>query len=237
MKTNVVDRMYHMSLALVSLCFLSLEADAQNRIGIIAQAGPTEVEVNGLGAFDVVSPFIKPIAQYTAGIQYERQLNAHWSLITGAQYTSRGFGIREQTDINLFGLDIPVGGSIETRLQYIEVPLAIQYELPSQGVAPFIEAGVSGAYALDGKIQPRVNAIISWKLPAIPLDLEDDIYNRLDVSAHAGVGLRIPTNDIGSFHIKAQYRHSVSDMFQDNITDIRIKSHGFSAGIGYTIRF
>jgi hypothetical protein len=82
-----------------------------------------------------------------------------------------------------------------------------------------------------------VNAIISWNLPAININLENDMYNRWDVSALVGAGLQIPTNDIGAVNIEVNYRHSLNDMFLDNITDIRIKSHGISAGIGYTMRF
>jgi hypothetical protein len=47
----------------------------------------------------------------------------------------------------------------------------------------------------------------------------------------------IPTNANSSIKVEVNYRHSLNDMFLDNITDIRIKSHGLSAGIGYTLRF
>jgi hypothetical protein len=49
--------------------------------------------------------------------------------------------------------------------------------------------------------------------------------------------LKIPVGENGAIQIDANYRHSLNDMFLDNITDIRIKSHGLSAGLGYTMRF
>jgi hypothetical protein len=212
-------------------------ARAQNTIGITGQAGTSDIEVNGLGILDVIDPYIKPIVQYSAGITYEKGLSRHWSVVTGAQYTSRGFGMRETLNVDLFGLDLPVGARIDTRLQYVEVPLQLKYNFAAEGVTPYIKAGASTAYAMSGHIQPKIDAIISWNLPEIRINLENDMYNRWDVSALAGLGVSIPTNDIGAVHVEVNYRHSLNDMFLDNITDVRIKSHGLSAGIGYTMRF
>jgi hypothetical protein len=60
--------------------------------------------------------------------------------------------------------------------------------------------------------------------------MENDLYNRFDISAMGSAGISIPTNDIGSIQFEINYRHSLNDMFQDNITDIRIKSNGIGAG-------
>lgn len=209
----------------------------QSSITAYVAAGPTNIEVTGAGVLDIIDPYIKPIAQFTAGVHYEQALSRHWSVVTGAQYTSRGFGMREQMNVDLFGIDLPIGASLETRLNYIEVPLMLKYNFTESGVSPYVKAGASGAYALDGKITPKVDAIISWSLPEIPINLNNDIYNRFDVSGIVGAGVSIPVNTSGAFQIEGTYRHSLNDMFLDNITDIRIKSHGFSVGIGYTMRF
>lgn len=158
-------------------------------------------------------------------------------MVTGAQYTSRGFGAREQLDINVLGLDLPLGASMETRLHYLEVPLMLQYNFREGGVTPYLKAGASAAYALDGKITPKIDALVTWNLPSIPINLENDLYNRFDVSAIAGAGVRIPVGESSYFQVEGAYRHSMNDMLMDQITDIRIKSHGWSAGIGYTVRF
>jgi hypothetical protein len=234
--TTIASNRITSTLALISFGFFQ-QAMAQSSITVNGAAGASDIEVNGLGILDLVDPYIKPIAQYTAGIQYERDITQHLAFITGAQYASRGFGAREDFNINLFGLDLPVGARLETRLNYMEVPLILKYNLTDHGVKPYIKAGASTAYALNGKITPRIDAIITWNLPSIHINLENDMYNRLDLSAVAGAGVSIPAGEFGSFQIEAMYRHSLNDMFLDKITDIRIKSHGLSAGIGYTIRF
>jgi hypothetical protein len=135
------------------------------------------------------------------------------------------------------GLDLPIGASLETRLNYLEVPMMLKYNITEEGIRPYIKAGVSAGYALDGKITPKIDALISWKLPAIDIPLENDMYNRFDISAIAGAGVSIPVHATGSIHFEATYRQSLNDMFLDNITNIRIKSHGLAAGIGYSVRF
>jgi len=236
MKTNVVIRKISWFLCL-ALIGMSGAMQAQNKIGVSALVGSSNIEVNGLGVLDLLDPYIKSIPQYNMGLVYERQFNRQWSVVTGAQYSSRGFGVREDANINLFGIELPVGAKVNTRLDYLEVPVAIQYNITKTGVTPYLKAGISTGYALHGKIQPTVNAIISWKLPPIDINLNNDLYNRWDVSAIASAGISIPTNDVGSLQLEVNYRHSLNDMFLDNITDIRIKSNGISAGIGYTMRF
>jgi hypothetical protein len=220
--------------ALITICKLGF---SQSTVTAHIGAGPTNVEVNGNELINIVDPYIKPIAQFTAGIQYERALSRHLSVLTGAQYTSRGFRAKEEFNIELLGMEVPFGASLETRINYLEVPLMLKYYFTESGVSPYIKAGASGAYALDGKITPKVNAIIPWSLPTLSLNLEDEIYNRYDVSAVIGAGVNIPFSQNGALQLDMAYRHSLNDMFQDNITDITIKSHGFSAGIGYTVRF
>jgi len=236
MKTNTVIRTMSL-LPFLVLGIMSTTLKAQNKVGVVAEVGSSNIDVNGLGVLELIKPDIKSIPQYSAGLIYERQLNSQWSIVTGARYATRGFEMREDVNINLMGLDIPVGAKINTRLHYLEVPVAVQFNFTKRGISPYLKAGIAAGYAVEGKIQPYVDAIINWKLPAIPINLENDLYNRFDISAMGSAGISIPTNDIGSIQLEVNYRHSLNDMFQDNITDIRIKSNGIGGGISYTMRF
>ncbi len=210
---------------------------AQTKITAFGSYGISDIQVSGLGILDLLDPYIKPISQYTAGLQFEKEIGSHLAFITGGQYTSRGFTARENFNVALFGIDLPIDARIDTRLEYVEVPLMLKYSIGEGGVTPYVKAGASTAYAISGKLQPKVEAIITWKLPAININLENDMYNRFDVSGIVGAGVNIPTNETGSIQFDINYRHSLNDMFLDKITDIRIKSHGLSAGVGYTMRF
>ena len=141
--------------------------NAQTSITAFGSAGISDIEVSGLGILDVVDPYIKPVTQYTTGFQYERGFNSNFSFVTGAQYTSRGFSVKEDFNIGVFGIDVPIGARLDTRLHYLEVPAMLKYTFGESGVTPYVKAGVSTAYAINGKIIPKVNAIITWKLPAI----------------------------------------------------------------------
>lgn len=223
--------------ALLLCSSYTYHASAQSTITVRAGAGPSEVAINGSALYDLADPYIKPITQYYAGLQYTKTLSDHVDLVTGVQYASRGFAAQEQLNVDVLGLDLPLGTRLITRFDYLEAPVMLRYHFTEQGVRPYIEAGASAGYALQGKLTPQVHAIIEWNLPSIPLNLNHDIYNRFDLSAMAGAGVEIPLGSNSAFHIEAGYRHSLNDMFQDQIIDIRIKSSGFTAGIGYTIRF
>lgn len=236
MTTNNSNRLLIIMIAIFTGLSFNLYSQ-HNSVTGFASAGISDIQVRGLGLLDLVDPYIKPIAQYTAGVQYERDFNNHLSFITGAQFTSRGFSAKETFNVDIGIIDLPVNASLETRLHYIEVPAMMKYSIGEGSVQPYVKAGASTAYAMSAKIQPKVNAIISWNLPAINVNLENDMYNRLDVSAIAGAGLNIPVGSTASVMLDVTYRHSLNDMFLDKITDIRIKSHGLAAGIGYTMRF
>jgi hypothetical protein len=197
----------------------------------------SDIQVTGLGLLDLLDPYIKPIPQYTAGLQFEKEIGRQFAVITGAQYTSRGFTAKENLKFDLMGIDLPIDARIDTRLKYVEVPLMLKYSIGKNAVKPYVKAGASAGYAFSGKLQPKVDAIITWNLPDININLENDMYNRFDVSGIVGAGVDIPINETGSIQFDFNYRHSLNDMFLDKITDIRIKSHGLSVGVGYTMRF
>jgi hypothetical protein len=234
MKANLTFRL----LSVGAILFLiNHPVQAQSYLTAHAGYGTTNLVVSGTPVDGLINPYIKPIAQYTAGIQYERSISNRLAFITGLQYASRGFGAREDFSVNVFGLELPVGAQIETRIDYVEVPLVAKYNFVEKGVTPYIKAGASTGYAFNGKVTPKINALVTWNLPQININLKNEMYNRVDVSTLVGAGVSIPVDELGSFHFDLTYRHSVNDMFQDNITNIKIKSHGLSAGIGFTMRF
>ena len=58
-----------LTLMLAILLSSIMYINAQTKITAFGSVGITEVQVSGLGVLDV-DPYIKPITQYTAGIQY-----------------------------------------------------------------------------------------------------------------------------------------------------------------------
>ena len=92
MTTNLSTRNLSTAAIFFTVSFYQLVL-AQSSVNVYGSIGPTNVEVNGLGILDVVDPYIKPITQYTAGLQYEKYFSRNLALVTGAQYSSRGFGV------------------------------------------------------------------------------------------------------------------------------------------------
>lgn len=236
MKKKQLFRSLFAGIFLLGNC-MAVNILAQDQLGVHGGIGSANVEVNGLGLLDIAEDYIIPVTQYHIGLRYEKALSSNFALVTGAQYASRGFATGEHILIPVMGLDIPIGARMETRLQYMEAPVMIQYNMTSGGIQPYVQAGISAAYALEGKIIPRIDALISWRLPDIDINLNNDLFNRWDLSALAGAGVHIPVNGTSAVNLQVSYRHSLNDMFLNKITDIQIKSHGYSVGVGYSIRF
>ena len=224
--------------ALISLLFFPVSmVKGQSTITVHADAGTSSVNTSGAALYDLADPYLKSVFQYTIGADYERALSNHFAVLTGAQFASRGFAVREHFNIDVLGLDLPVGASVETRLNYVEVPLAVKYYFTDHGVMPYVKAGGSVGYAVSGRITPTVDAIIPWRLPSIPLNLENDLYNRADIALQAGAGVSIPVNSSSAFQIEVNYRHGLSDMLHEPILNLDIRFSGFTAGIGFTLNF
>ena len=234
MKANLTFRLLSIGVIVFSL---GHHMNAQNSLTAHAGFGSSNIEVRGTPFDPLINPYIQPIAQYNAGIQYAHALSRHFSVITGVQYASRGFAAREDFNVNVFGLDLPVGAEVVTRLAYVEVPVMAQVNITESGVSPYVKAGISAGYAFNAKMKPQVNALITWSLPQININLKNDLFNRVDVAALAGAGVSIPVESLGALHFDLTYRHSLNDMFQDKITNIQIRSHGVTAGVGFTMNF
>jgi opacity protein-like surface antigen len=209
----------------------------QSTILVHADGGTSTVNTSGSALYDLADPYLKPVFQYAFGVDYERALSNHFSVLTGAQFASRGFAAREHFNIDVLGIDLPVGASVETKLNYIEVPLAMKYYFTDHGVMPYVKAGGSVGYAVAGKITPTVDAIVPWRLPSIPLNLENDLYNRVDLALQAGAGVSIPVNSASALQFEINYRHGLSDMLHEPVLNLDIRSSGFTAGIGFTVNF
>lgn len=222
------------SCILISTSTISL---SQSTITFHGGVGSSSVETSGMGLYELADPFIKPVIQYSFGANYERALSNHFSVLTGAQFASRGFAVRENFNVDLFGIDLPVGASVETRFNYVEVPVALKYYFTDHGVMPYVKAGGNIGYALEGKITPTIDAIIPWRLPSIPLNLENDLYNRIDIALEAGAGVNIPINTNSAIQFEMSYRHGLSDMLHEPVLNLDIQSHGFTAGVGFTMNF
>lgn len=211
----------------------SLTMNAQTTLGARVGANFGLASVNGLA--DLVTPDISPLNTFTGGITVNHRLDDKLSITSGVHYKRKGFILEEMVGVEVFGVDLPVGGSVETRLDYLEVPLLLNIAFNRDNkIQPYIEFGPAFSYAIQGSLQPRAQVIIEFNLPAIDLDLSRDIYSRFEVAGQGVAGLKIPYGG-GEFDLGVSYTHAFTDMLKDPILNIEIRNFGIGIHAGFAM--
>jgi len=183
---------------------------------------------------------IKPVASMGLGINWERKLDEKLSFEAGLNYTQKGFQVGAGTDINVLGMDLPLGAMALTKINYLTVPatLKLNIDIPKSYVTPYIGVGPSVSYALSGQLETKLQAaIFDLNVSTTELELSSANYNRAQVNGQAIVGADIAYG-LGSLRIEAGYHHSFTDLISnDFVIDAGGKHHGWNLSLGYGMRF
>lgn len=207
---------------------------AQVSVGIKGGVNFGDLQVSGIS--NEILPKFKALSGATLGITVERSFSNRFSLQSEVNYVQKGFLIDEALDVNVLGMDFPIGVRAETKYKYFEVPLLAKYKIGNEKAAAYIIAGPSASIASSAYIQPKATVIVDINLPRIDLDLGSDTYSRWDFAGIVGIGGEYNTGN-GKVFGDVRYSHSFSNMLNDPVVDVKLKNKGFSLGIGYAMNF
>jgi len=192
-------------LALLLAMTASLSISAQTKLGGRIGGNFGFASVDGLA--NIVTPNINSLNTITGGITFNQRIDDLMSFTSGLHFKRKGFELAEEIDVEIFGADIPFGGSVTTLIDYLEVPLLLNFTFNKDAkVQPYIEVGPAFAFALAGEIRTKAQIIIELNIAETALDLTKDIYNRFEVSGQAVGGIKIPYKK-GEFDFGASYTH------------------------------
>lgn len=180
----------------------------------------------------------KPITSLTGGIIVDHSLDNLLSFSTGVLARRKGFKVSAGTGIDLLGIDLGIGASAVTQVQYVEVPLMLKAHLGnSKTVQPYIGAGPSVSYATSGSIDTRVNAILSFNVSSTPLELSSPNFNRWQLGGNAVAGVKVPYGT-GHWMVEGGYNTSFTDLISDDfLIDAGGKHSGWTLSVGYGMTF
>lgn len=181
---------------------------------------------------DLVAPNVEYLPGVNLGITTEYGISDHFSIISEANYQEKGFRIRENMDVNLFNLDIPLGVRVDTKVRYVDIPVMAKYAFGNGGVKGYLAAGPQVSYALNGRVKTRADFLFDFNLTNIPINFSTVNYQRFDVAAVIAAGVDIPTGN-GKVFFDARFSQGLSDSFKLPVIDLNIKNHGFGFGVGY----
>ena len=195
----------------------------------------SDVSTSGLNlGLNFLEP--KMTAGYSAGLYAEVPVGQGLYFAPELNYVQKGFRIAEGVNVDLMGLPIPLGAEVVTRLNYVEMPLALKYKFGTGPVAGYLKAGPTLGYATNGVAITRVNSIIDFNVARTPLNLQGSLYNAFEVGAQVGAGAEFRAGN-GKFFVDATFSHGFTDMLNEPVIDLRVKNMGLGLGVGYAFAF
>jgi hypothetical protein len=168
---------------------------------------------------------------YTTGLNFLWQLNKKFSLEAGALYSDKGYQTKQEPLSNgLYGgnfvnqPDNAVSGSFVYHIQFLDIPLKVNYYLLRTGVKLFLSGGLSTNIFLgekdtytvtygDGHTTTR--ELTPYSTPSA-----------INLSVVAGIGI--------SFHISRQLLVRIEPVYRQSLTPLSyspIKYYLYSAGL------
>ena len=219
-------------LALLTLLFAGTTF-AQTSLGVYGAYGQSNVRSGA--AFDGVTDRLDGIGTVTFGVMAEMPLTPVFSLRPGLEYTSRGTAIGLTEGIDLGGVNLPVGARAKTRFNYVEAPLLLQVNVPTEGaIQPYFVAGPSLGYATSGRVATAARAVIDIDLYSTPLDLDLIRYDRFHVAAIGGVGAKARLGETSQVFVEARYQHGLSQPYDVPVIRDKVGFQGWNIGAGIT---
>jgi len=183
-----------------------------------------------------VIPTFKTIQTTGFGFVAEAAFSPRFALQSELNFVTKGFKIREQADLQLFEVPLPVGVTAVSKFRYVEVPLLAKVNLGTGPVRAYLLAGPTFGYATSGKLETRANFLIELDLYNTPIDLDQVGYKRWETGATAGGGLAFETGR-GEIFLDARYTHGFTEVYDIPVVHERVQNRSFGLQAGYLFRF
>ncbi len=225
-----MKRYTYFFMVILSMTFLSSIAAAQSYLGVEGGFQLNSVRATGVGA--LLNGIPKSIITPYARLQVTNPVGDKGGIRIGAGYSQKGFQLAKGLNVNILNVPIGIGAKVSTVVDYVEIPVEGIYQIKKRDKNFFITAGANIGYAVGAKVQPKASIIIDINLPKIPIDLNDNNYNRFDVSGTIGFGM-IKEGDSGNLILQARYVQSFSNLLNNAIAGVRLKPYSYQFGIGY----
>ena len=175
------------------------------------------------------------MSSFSVGAFYELGIDNNFFVQPEINFTEKGFRVEEGTNVNLFGVNLPIGASAVTVVRYLDMPVLAKYKFGNtEGVRAYVAAGPSLGYAMNGTLQTRARLLVDVKIADTPIDLTSTNYNRFELGGVVGAGVEIPVS-FGKIQLDGRYTRSLMDVYELPVVGSRIRNQGFGFSVGFSI--
>lgn len=185
---------------------------------------------------NVVSDNVAYKTGFNVGVFIELPLGKNFSFAPELAFAQKGFESELGTNMNLGGFELPLGASVQTNLNYVEMPLSFRYNVPLGNLNLYAMAGPTLGYAVNGDVTTRVRALFSFRANKTDIDLSNDAINRFELGANMGIGSSLKVGNARIF-ADVRYNHGMNNGISNDILDSKVRNVAVTASVGYQYKF
>jgi len=169
----------------------------------------------------------------SAGIFVAVPVTDWLTLRPGLEYTQRGSSIGLTEGVQVVGVKLPIGARAKTTFNYVDAPLLLQFDLPTQSrVRPYALIGPSIGYAVSGKLRTSARALIDFNISNTNVNLDAINYERLHVAAVGGLGLSGRLSPTTKMFVEARYEHGLTQPYDVPLVSDGVGFRAWNIGAG-----
>jgi hypothetical protein len=214
--------------------FLANFSFAQIFVGV--RGGVSGSTMTKFKLIENIIPDFKLLPAPTGAIFVELPITDRFSIQPELAFVQKGFVVNESFNvdgISALGVNIPLGGRIALKNNYVEMPILAKIKLgPSdQGHAYFL-VGPAVGYLADSRAVIRVLNIFPIRTP-----LGTGLYHKGELSGIAALGYEIPFNNGGKFFMEGRYQQGISRVLDLPLVQLPVRNQtvSFSVGMAFSL--
>jgi hypothetical protein len=189
---------------LLSLTLLLCVSVAFSQFGI---KGGINLGTIGGDDKDKLGPDSKPRLGLAGGISYKADLIMGLSIEPGVMYIQKGVSYEGSSSQGGYS----ISGKSTFKLDYIDIPVLVKFNLPVPVLSPYIEAGASYGILLSAKEKDELTTNVPGMTSGTTeVDIKDGM-SKNDLSLLIGLGIELSILDIN-----VRYIIGTSRLFKDN---------------------
>lgn len=184
-----------------------------------------------------ITPDFKLLPAPTGAIFAEFPITDRFSIQPELAFVQKGFVVNESFNvdgISALGVNIPLGGRIALKNNYIEMPILAKIKLgnSNEGHAYFL-IGPAVGYMVDSRAVIRVLNIFP-----IRTSLGTGLYHKGEFSGIAALGYEIPFNNGGKFFMEGRYQQGISRVLDLPLIQLPVRNQtvSFSVGMAFALK-
>jgi Outer membrane protein beta-barrel domain len=179
-----------------------------------------------------ITPDFQFLPSPSGAIFAEIPISNHLSIQPELAFTQKGFFVNEYANVggNFLGIDLPIGGSLAFKTNYVELPILAKINLGNpQETHIYLLAGPAIGYLFDSRAMIDILGIFP-----ISTNIGTGLFNKIDFSGIASAGVSVPMGR-STFFVEGRYQYGFSRVLDTGFVLLPIRNRTLGASIGFQI--